>query len=106
MWLRVRRRDRGGVSRTRPTRLQEHTVNRIQPRRLTTVLASTSLVSILVIGFGSLPASARQDAGPGLDPSAASTSTSCPLQRVDDQFVACDNLTGNGVAAPGWVEQR
>ena len=68
--------------------------------------ASAALAGILVLGFGVLPASARQDAGPAADPDQGGTSTSCTLQRVGDQLVACDNLTGNGVAAPGWIQQR
>jgi hypothetical protein len=30
----------------------------------------------------------------------------CPLQRVGTQFVRCDSLTGNGVAAPSSIPQR
>jgi hypothetical protein len=29
----------------------------------------------------------------------------CPLERIGDQFVRCDNLTGNGVPAPWYVPQ-
>lgn len=30
----------------------------------------------------------------------------CPLTRVNDQLVRCDDLTGNGVRAPLWMQQR
>lgn len=30
----------------------------------------------------------------------------CTLQRIGAQFVKCDNLTGNGVAAPAYVPER
>jgi hypothetical protein len=77
-------------------------VNRSQDqhRRGLPVLAT----SILVIGIGALPAAARQDQGTA-KPAAAATYF-CAPQRVGTQFVACDNLTGNGVPAPAWVDER
>jgi len=30
----------------------------------------------------------------------------CPLERLGDQFVRCDNLTGAGVAAPAFVPEQ
>jgi hypothetical protein len=60
--------------------------------------------TILVIGLGALPAAARQDQGT-VEPTTAATYF-CALQRVDTQFVACDELTGNGVPAPAWVDER
>jgi hypothetical protein len=76
---------------------------------LSTALAVASAVVV------ALPASARPDPGPTLDrqTSTATTSTTapedegrCPLRRVGTQYVRCDNLTGNGVAAPAWVLER
>jgi hypothetical protein len=29
----------------------------------------------------------------------------CPLRRVGNQLVRCDNLTGAGVSAPHWVPE-
>lgn len=29
----------------------------------------------------------------------------CPVERIGDQSVRCDNLTGNGVPAPWYVPQ-
>jgi hypothetical protein len=57
--------------------------------------------ALILIGLTATPSSARQDPGP------ATTRTSshdlCPLRRLGAQFVRCDNLTGNGVEAPGWI---
>jgi hypothetical protein len=65
---------------------------------------TTALSAILLIGLGALPASARQDPGSPVGPSAsADGSQNCSLTRVGTQFVRCDNLTGNGVAAPAWI---
>lgn len=33
----------------------------------------------------------------------ATTVTGCPLERLADQFVRCDNLTGGGVPAPAFI---
>ena len=30
----------------------------------------------------------------------------CPLERIDDQFVRCDDLTGAGVPAPSWIPEQ
>lgn len=71
--------------------------------RVMPVLAATALV----VGLGALPAAARQDPGKIDAPATSSTATYfCTLERVGTQFVACDNLTGNGVPAPRWVHER
>jgi hypothetical protein len=61
-------------------------------------------VTAFVVGLGALPAAARQDAG------SAHLGTDYPyfrtIQRVGSQYVAGDNLTGNGVPAPPWVPER
>jgi hypothetical protein len=61
-----------------------------------------------------LSATARPDPG---DPSAEQSCTAvarghalsyepnCPLRRIGDQLVRCDNLTGAGAAAPSWVPE-
>lgn len=71
-----------------------------QHRLIVTVLTVTALTAVL----GALPAAARQDAGPATGHPAAPYR--CAIQRVDTQFVGCDNLTGNGVPAPAWVDER
>jgi hypothetical protein len=63
-------------------------------------------VATAVVALSALPAAARQDPGQ-VDAPAQSTSATyfCTLGRVGTQFVACDNLTGNGVPAPRWVRE-
>lgn len=67
------------------------------------VVRAMALVAC-VVALGALPAAARQDAGP------SHLGTDYPyfrtIQRVGTQYVAGDNLTGNGVPAPGWVPSR
>jgi hypothetical protein len=64
---------------------------------------STAVVGGVVAALAMAPvASARPHAGE-VALIAATTATGCPLQRVDDQLVRCDDLTGNGVAAPSFV---
>jgi hypothetical protein len=63
----------------------------------------TSAAALLVGAALVTPAAARPDPGP--PPQQQETSTSCPLSRVGTQFVRCDNLTGDGAAAPAWVAQ-
>jgi hypothetical protein len=36
----------------------------------------------------------------------AHSTTGCPLERIADQFVRCDNLTGAGVPAPSYVPEQ
>ena len=85
---------------------------------ITTFRGRLCLGTALAMASGTLfvlPATARPDPGPSLDRqvTAATTSASsseddgrCHLRRVGTQFVKCDNLTGNGVAAPTWVIER
>ena len=64
--------------------------------------AGLPIASVLVVsGLAATPSSARQDPGTPITP--AGHIYECPLQRLGTQFVRCDNLTGNGVAAPGWI---
>jgi len=63
-------------------------------------------VAAVVVALGALPASARQDPGQINAPSQASSAHFCAPERVGTQYVACDNLTGNGVPAPAWVHER
>jgi len=69
------------------------------------VLAPTAAAALLLL-LAAGPASARQDSGVLTAPSKSEASSSCSLQRVGTQYVKCDNLTGNGVSAPGWVASR
>ena len=69
-------------------------------RRTTTT--TIALASLLVLGVGSRPATARQDPGPIVVQTIVDD-RHCTLARVGTQFVKCDDLTGNGVSAPGWI---
>ena len=73
-------------------------------------LIAPASAAALVLLIGATPAAARPDAGtPVTSAASATTSTDdgrCPLQRIGTQLVRCDNLTGNGVAAPGGVKAR
>jgi hypothetical protein len=60
--------------------------------------------ALVLISLTATPSSARQDAGPSLPHT--TNDGRCRLQRVDTQFVRCDDLTGNGVPAPGYVPER
>jgi hypothetical protein len=62
--------------------------------------------ALVVIGLTALPATARPDPGEPLDAPVATQETNCALARVGTQFVKCDDLTGNGVAAPATVPER
>jgi hypothetical protein len=63
-------------------------------------LAGGALVSLTVVPT----AEGRQDDVHLLRQNAYSV-VGCPLERIADQFVRCDNLTGNGVPAPWYVPQ-
>lgn len=67
--------------------------------------AAAVAAALVVTGLAAAPSSARQDPG---NPVVAEVrdGNHCPLQRVGTQFVRCDDLTGNGVRAPGYVPER
>jgi hypothetical protein len=69
---------------------------------LTRTAATTLLALVLAAGSASA-ASARpapDDTGTTDGPNAG---FNCPLRRIDDQLVRCDNLTGAGGPAPASV---
>ena len=63
-------------------------------------LAATSL---LLPGATIGSASARQDPGEVRVTAIGTSPDRCDLARAGNQFVRCDYLTGNGVAAPAWI---
>ena len=75
-----------------------------RPQHPTTAVAAILTATLLALVAGTLPAQARQDPGPAAEP--VPTTYFCAPQRVGTQFVGCDNLTGNGVPAPAWVDER
>lgn len=78
----------------------------LQPRRLTRglALATAAGLTALALGTGAVPAAARPDAGPTI--ARVGDTDGCFLARVGTQYVWCDDNTGNGVPAPGWVPER
>lgn len=74
---------------------------KISVSRLTTTLA----LSAVLVGVGALPAAARPDDGRPGPPRVVvfESQDNCPLRRLDRQLVRCDNLTGDGVAAPLFI---
>ena len=68
--------------------------------------AAAGLVVLAVLGTPGA-AAARPDAGTSVQnaPGGATKTTGCPLRRIGDQLVVCDNLTGAGVTAPRWVPE-
>ena len=69
-----------------------------------------TVAAVLLSAVSAAPASAGTLHDPSLPaPSASavgSNNHTCWLQRVGTQLVRCDNLTGNGVAAPLWMPER
>jgi hypothetical protein len=76
--------------------------------RLATTLAfSAVLVGVGLVGVGALPAAARPDDGMPGPPRVVvvESQRNCPLRRLDRQLVRCDNLTGDGIAAPLFIPE-
>lgn len=67
------------------------------------VIAAGGVALALLVAPGT--ASARPDAGTIVQSPPAVAPTSCPLRRVGDQLVRCDDLTGAGIAAAHWVPE-
>jgi hypothetical protein len=81
-----------------------------------TVLAAATLTLATSVGS----AHAAVDPGPPASPSthlgspaqgpapewSPQPGSSCPLRRVMTTYVRCDDLTGNGAAAPSWILER
>jgi len=60
----------------------------------------------LVAASQAAPAAARPDPGPKRTPEPAVIHpATCDLERVGNQFVRCDLLTGAGVPAPQWIPE-
>ena len=67
--------------------------------RATTTITGLSLIAACMVAD---PASARQDFGPGAP---RINQAHRVLARVGTQYVVGDDLTGNGVPAPGWIRR-
>ncbi|MCP2031028.1 hypothetical protein L1277_001119 [Okibacterium sp. HSC-33S16] len=68
-------------------------------------LVLTAAAGALLVGAGvaALSTGAAASAPPSPSTFTVNVSTSCSLQRIGDQFVKCDNLTGAGVRAPAFI---
>lgn len=66
-------------------------------------IAAGSVALALLVAPGT--AAARPDAGTTVQSPPATAPTNCPLRRVGDQLVRCDDLTGAGIAAARWVPE-
>ena len=87
---------------TQNTASNTHPNTASRTRRAFPIIATAALL----VALGSLPAAARQDPRTGFPETQATTDTYfCAIQRVDTQFVGCDNLTGTGVRPPVWVHE-
>ena len=75
----------------------------------TTMARSFAAVSVLglLLLLGSGSASAIPEPGPAA-PGASTSSygTDCRLERIENQLVRCDNLTGAGAEAPSSVPEQ
>lgn len=70
---------------------------------------AVAAAALVTLGLSAGPTFASPDPGPPIVPAGAVASSGewggCSIARVGDQYSACDNLTGNGVAAPAWVPE-
>lgn len=73
---------------------------RIASSRRTALVAVSTLLLLHLAVAPSQAVSSSYSGGPTLRP------THCPLTRVNDQLVRCDDLTGNGVRAPLWMQHQ
>jgi hypothetical protein len=70
-----------------------------------TIGASLVIAAFLTTAVAA-PASARPEAAPAAPSTQSHGFGECSLQRIDDQFVRCDDLTGAGVRAPSWIPEQ
>ncbi len=70
-----------------------------------TVGASLVIAAFLTTAIAA-PASARPEAAPTAPSVQSHGFGQCSLQRIGDQLVRCDDLTGAGVRAPSWIPEQ
>lgn len=73
----------------------------------------TFTASVFAVAVGALlatgaagSASARPEPAPTPPAVQSPHLGECPLERIGDQFVRCDDLTGAGVPAPDWIPEQ
>ena len=83
-----------------------HTDRSQRNRLLTPLIVAIAALTLATTSSGN--AWARQDPGDPAPSTATQTRAypNCPLERIGDQLVRCDNLTGNGVPAPQHVPEQ
>lgn len=69
-------------------------------------LLAAAAAALVLTGLSAGPSAARLDAGPPAASVSVPSQDRCPLERVGQQFIRCDDLTGNGVPAPAWIPER
>ncbi len=86
----------------------------------TTIRSIIAISTLVALPLTAAPAMARQNPGPPVARSTASTASmttttthrattmlgGCRLERVGRQLVRCDDLTGNGVPAPAHIPEH
>jgi quercetin dioxygenase-like cupin family protein len=80
-------------------------------RTTQTVSAIACAAVVALVGTASVAQARPDDGGDGVraTPAARAYPSSpgrCPLERIGDQLVRCDNLTGAGAVAPRWVPEQ
>ncbi len=73
--------------------------------RTTRRIVAVSAAALTLVAITAAPSSASQEAGPAVSARQPHVGP-CQLERLGTQFVRCDDLTGNGVAAPAHVHQQ
>lgn len=69
-------------------------------KRLSVALVGGALAAVI-----SAPTATARPDDEALRGRHAISSAGCPLERIADQLVRCDNLTGAGVPAPSFVPE-
>ena len=64
------------------------------------------LGAILIVCASAAPAAAAEHPGSPTQSAPSVSQYNCLLERVDNQYVRCDNLTGAGVPAPAWIPEQ
>lgn len=69
-------------------------------------VASVLVVAAILTTAVAGPASARPEAPPAAPAVQSPQLGERPLERIGDQFVRGDDLTGAGVPAPAWIPEQ
>ena len=75
------------------------------PRSIAVLGVATTAGALLALAAAGA-ATARPEPAPAAPIVQSERIGECPLTRVGDQLVRCDDLTGAGVPAPPWVPEQ